>query len=363
MKTHFKHFLWVLAVAGTSIFIGCSDDSGDNEPEVDKTELLSAIEAANDLLETSEEGTAEGQYLMGAKAELQDAIDLAQQVADSETVTQTQVDNAVTALEQAIAVFESKEVVPIEPDALVGHWTFDGIESAEVGATVKDYSGNSNDGTMKAGHEFWGGGIPELAEDRYGNAAGALYFNEGSNVEIPYSTTLNPGNITISLWMKQDVNDPIVNNQYMVAMDRWNCYKFNMQDVPKPFFTVNPQENPGAHINEDSAEPSEGLTQGSWYHIAVTFGEGHMSFYVDGEVTKVWDHEATILNISDNPVNLVFGQDLPSDGYSLNEADPNYLNWGGYFIGAMDEIRIYNKVLSATQINSIYELEKVPEEE
>ena len=58
------------------------------------------------------------------------------------------------------------------------------------------------------------------------------------------------------------------------------------------------------------------------------------------------------------PLNLVFGQDLPSTGYSLSEADPNYLNWGGFYIGTMDEVRMYKSVLTASQVTSIYEVEK-----
>jgi hypothetical protein len=59
------------------------------------------------------------------------------------------------------------------------------------------------------------------------------------------------------------------------------------------------------------------VTQGKWWHIVVTFGGGHMVFYLDGVMVKDWDNTpGTAISQSAAPVNLVFGQDLPSTGYS-----------------------------------------------
>jgi hypothetical protein len=57
-----------------------------------------------------------------------------------------------------------------------------------------------------------------------------------------------------------------------------------------------------------------------------------------------------ILSLASHPVNLVFGQDLPT---SANGPD-----YGGYFHGTLDEIRIYKSVLTQAQVTSIYNLEK-----
>lgn len=345
----------MLSIAAVSLFMACSgDDGGDSEPEIDKTSLLAKIEEANDLIANSVEGTAEGQYLLGAKAELQAAVDLAQQVADSEDVTQTQVDNSVTALEQAIADFEGKEVVPIEPDALVGHWTFD----EGTGTTAADFSGNDRTGTLKAGHAHWGAGTPEWVTDRYGNEGKALHFDDGANVEIPYATALNPGELTISLWAKADVVDPIWANNYMVALNRWNGYKFQLQGDGKPFMTAKATVEGADPAIYDRDSGDKILDQDEWYHLAVTFGGGEMVFYINGLEANRWDNTpGTAISIADSPVNLTIGQDLPTGSYTAEEGD-FFVEWGGYFIGTLDEVRIYNKVLSATQISSIHELEK-----
>jgi len=359
MKKRSVNFILLATVLLSSgLFVSCDDD--DDTPPVVKTDLTTTITAANLLLTSTIEGVATGNYLKGSQAPLLAAVDAAQDVVDDATVTQAIVTNANAALTAAIATYNSLIVVPIDPTNLVGQWTFDQLTATTAGTVVKDYSGNGRDGAIKAGHVFWGAGIPALVADRYGIAGKALHFDKGSNVEIPYNTALNPTTMSISLWAKADVNSPIVNNQYMVSMNRWNGYKLQFQDSPKAFFTVKADVagvvDP-AYYDRDNASPL--VTQGEWWHIVVTFGGGHMLFYLNGVMVKDWDNTpGTAVSQSAAPVNLIFGQDLPSTGYSLSDADPNYLNWGGFYIGALDEVRLYKTVLTPAQITSIYTVEK-----
>jgi hypothetical protein len=340
------------------VFASCSSD--DPTVTVDKSTLTSGITAANTLIATTVEGTAAGQYQQGSQAVLQTAIDAAEAVSNDAAATQAQVTNASVSLAAAVTSYQGKIIEAIDPSNLVGQWTFDEVSSLAVNGVVKDYSGNGRDGAIKTGHAYWGGGLPTFVNDRYGNANKALHFDKGSNVEIPYSTGLNTEIMSISLWAKADVNDPIINNQYMVSMNRWNGYKLQFQDSPKAFFTVKADVDGSpdpAYYDRDNASPL--VTQGKWWHIVVTFGNGHMMFYLDGILVKDWDNtQGTAISQSGSPVNLIFGQDLPSTGYSLSDTDPNYLNWGGFYIGALDEVRIYKSVLSASQVTSIFDLEK-----
>ncbi len=360
MKTKIKLLLSFAVILGVGFMAACSDDDGGGK-SADKETLLASIAEAQDLLDNTEEGTSDGQYLMGSQTALSAAVTAAAAVAADKNATQTEVNNANVNLQAAITTYEGKVITPIAPANLMAHWKFD----EGTGTTANDASSNSLDGTFKTGHEFWGAGNPEWTTDRYGDAGRAIYFNEGANVEVPYNIKLNPETMTISLWMKQDVNDPIINNQYMVAMNRWNGWKLNMQADPKVFFTSKVDLDGGgtAIYDRDNADPI--LTQGSWYHVAVTFGGGHMVFYVNGTKVRDWGGAegdaalpGTMFDLSSTPVNLTIGQDLPTNGYSTNDADPNYLNWGGYFVGAMDEIRIYNTVLTEAQINTLYNIEK-----
>jgi hypothetical protein len=83
-----------------------------------------------------------------------------------------------------------------------------------------------------------------------------------------------------------------------------------------------------------------------------------MKFYIDGALVKDWDNvpDAAILDISNDPVNLTIGQDLPTSVYSTDDTSPYYVNWGGYFKGKLDDIYIFNRVLSDDEVKALYDL-------
>ena len=89
-----------------------------------------------------------------------------------------------------------------------------------------------------------------------------------------------------------------------------------------------------------------------------------MNLYINGTLLKSWPDATGDLAPVKSNINLVIGQDLPNSIYDEtnkdNNADGNnfYRPYGGYFIGALDEVRIYNVALSDTQVKSIYNAEK-----
>jgi len=328
--------LLLVMASSTLLFVSCKKDK--EEVKVDKTALQQAITAANSLISTTTEGTAEGQYLPGSKAVFQVVIDAATVVNANPAATQTEVDNTVIALEAATVAYNSNIVEAIAPDALMGHWTFD----EGSGTTLTDFSGNSFDGTLMDGDTTWGGGLPAWTTDRYGNAGGALMFDLGGHVLIPYNSALNPGTMSISLWV--NAAESLENNRFM-GIHSWHGYKFQLQSADKAFFTIATTDG----IYDRDTDPP--LELNTWYHLVVAFGGGHTIFYINGTQTHDWDNTpGTALPIADH--DLVFGKD--SDHHT-SQSSPSY------FHGAMDEVRIYNTVLTAAQVLTIYELEKVPE--
>ena len=347
-KYKFLQLLMIALISGSLVtFYACSDDDDDDVVVVDKTELAAKIQEAEDLIENTSEGSAEGQYQVGSQAILQEVIDLAKAVYQDPEATQTQVDNAVVNLTQAIEDYLAKEVVPIAPDALVGHWTFD----EGSGTVATDFSGNNFHGELRDGSDAWGGGMPAWTADRYGNEGGALFFNEGAHVYIPNNPALSPPNISISAWIK--AAETLENNRF-IGIHSWNTYKWQLQAVNKSFFTIHTTEG----IYDRDSEPE--LELDTWYHLTVTFGDGNMIFYVNGDVSQEWDNTpGTAIPNSENA--LVIGRD--TDVYA--EDDSNYdedliipLPWGGYFHGKIDEVRIYNTILTGTQVQAIYNQEK-----
>ena len=353
MKTFFPKQILMLAFAMFVGFVITACDDDDEAPAVDKTELQEAIDAAIDRLATTEEGINDGQFTAEDRAALQSAIDAAEAVIDDASVTQEQVDNAGVALNNAVDAYNESEIAPVAEADLVAHWSFD----EGTGTVASDNSANGFDGEFKTGHIDWGAGFPEWAEDRNGEDGKALHFNEGANIEIPYNTNLNPQQMTIALWINAD---EINENNRFIGLNSWIAYKFQLQTSNVPFYTVSTE--PNVYLNFDA---KVALPINEWHHIAVTFGDGKMTFYIDGVMPEgaMYETPGEAVSISDMPYNLVIGQDFPTDQYAADDSNFEVdhkipLAWGGYFRGFLDEIRIYKAPLTAAQIETIYNREK-----
>ncbi len=352
------HLKTVLMILGLFVFAGlmitsCDDDSDDNSDaqQVDKTVLQDSIDVAVELLANTEQGINDGQFSSDARTALQSAITAAQAVVSSTTVTQAQVNNAIVALTTAIDTYRDAEIAPVGEADLVGHWSFD----EGTGTIASDASANGFDGTFKTGPADWGAGYPTWALDRNGDAGKAIHVDNGGNIEVPYNTNLNPKQLTIALWVNAD---EINAGNRFIGLQSWIGYKFQLQEANRPFATVHAADG----TYDRDAEVNLPIQE--WHHVAFTFGGGNMIFYIDGVAVKTWDNTpGDAVSISGTPYNLVFGQDFPTDQYAATttnfETDQKIpLEWGGYFRGLLDEIRIYKTVLTATQIESIYNREK-----
>ena len=103
-------------VAGTgvsninNVIVRGTPAEGGSTPEIDKTALTTAIDAAQDILDAAEVGSEPGQYPQAAYDAFDDAIAAAEAVRDDADATQDETDDAVTALNAAVAVFEAAAV-------------------------------------------------------------------------------------------------------------------------------------------------------------------------------------------------------------------------------------------------------------
>lgn len=330
------------------VFESCKKDDEPAAVVVDKTRLKARLDSANATYTAAQEGVRVGQYEAGSRATYKTAIDAATTVNANTSASQSDVNNAYVNLGQAGITFASKQVQEIAPQNLVLYLKMDG--------NANDASGKGNNGAAKAGSALWGAGTPVPAPDRYGTAGQAYLFEKGANIEVPYNPTLNPGKeVTIGLWVRPS---KIFENNYMVALNRWNGYKFQLQSVNKPFFTIRTTTNT---YDKDNESPT--LDVNKWYHVAVTYKSGEMVFYVDGTPVKTWTDVQGDPAAVRTQVGLTIGQDLPTSAYSIVKEpgagqDNLFGEYGGYFNGAMDEVRIYNVALSNSQLKSIYNAEK-----
>ncbi|NCD67805.1 LamG domain-containing protein, partial [Mucilaginibacter agri] len=60
-----------------------------------------------------------------------------------------------------------------------------------------------------------------------------------------------------------------------------------------------------------------------------------------------------------SPPNLAIGNEMPKTAYNFTDPDsPSAFYGANFFIGAIDDIRLYNKVLSDAEVNSLYTMEQ-----
>jgi hypothetical protein len=331
------------------IFSGCKGDDPPPCPTVDKTAINAAIADAQATHDAAVEGTLPGEYLAGSKATLQTAVNNATTVSNTDCVTQAQLDAAVVALNAAVATFENQKITDVAPGALVAHWLFNGDGT--------DASGNGHDGTASAGHANFGGGMPELATDRHGNANYCYKFVDGGNFVVANGPAFIPADITISVWMNLYETWA---HSYFFSNDIWNTYKFQVQDANKPFFTAHFNKADGTGEGWIDHDSDAGvLDLNKWYHVVVTYTGGIMTFYIDGAVVKMWDDFPAGTLIAPNPaVNICIGQALPTDNYSAVAGDPyEWQEWLGHFKGYLDDMRFYNVRLTDAQVKALYDYE------
>ncbi len=314
-------------------------------PEVDYTEIDQAIANAQQIHDDAVEGTEPGDYLSGSKGALQQAIDQAQFVRSKDCVSQPELNSAVASLNSALEVFESKKIIDLTGN-LVAHWLFNGNGA--------DASGNGHDGTASVGHTNWGGGMPELAEDRHGNADYCYKFVDGGNFVVTSNPAFQPSELTISVWM--NLYETWAHN-FFISNDIWHSWKFQVQDANKPFFTAHFMKSDQTEGWVDKDSNTGVLDLDKWYHIVLTYTGGQMTFYIDGVKVQFWDDfDPGTLIEPHAGVDLCIGQALPTAAYDL--PDHQWEEWLGYFKGYMDDMRFYNVMLTDAQVKALYDYEK-----
>lgn len=311
-----------------------------------KTTLKTAIDSLTIVFNTTKDGTKPGQYVVGARAALDTAILLATQVNASNAFTQQEVNNALSNLMKAAALFNTKLLQEVSVANLVAFWKFNG--------NAIDSSGNGHNGTLTTGYigssattAVDGATMPVLVADRFGRANMAYDFNNGATIEVPYSAALNPQNFTISLWIKRHTTN---SGNYMISLNRWNGFKFQLQSNNFLFLTFQDANN-GYHDVDDNPGV---IPQDVWTQGVVSYTNGTMKFYINGVLVKTASVNGVPITVSP-AVNLSIGNELPKSYYNLIDSNnPNYFWGASFFVGSLDDIRFYNTVLTDAEVLSIY---------
>ncbi|MFZ2146051.1 MAG: LamG domain-containing protein, partial [Sedimentisphaerales bacterium] len=211
---------------------------------------------------------------------------------------------------------------------LVAHWEFDD----GAGTIARDSSGNGHDGTLQGDPQWVAGMI----------GSGALSF-DGSDglVDVGHDESLSiTDELTITVWLK--VGD--LSTYYFLvckqpsgtAGDNYpGNYEFRTE-INTGALQFGHQQAEGEQYIFYTSETS--ITAEQWYHVAVSVTKGELvEFYIDGVSAGSAEQLTNFGVLNDEPVRIGGRK----DGYS-------------FFNGILDDIRLYDRALSAVQIQKLY---------
>lgn len=214
---------------------------------------------------------------------------------------------------------------------LVAYYTCDALN----GTTLIDNSGNNNNGTNYG------------ATVTTGISNNALSFNGTSNYASLKNNLLTVAQIrstgsTYSAWIKPNVlglNGRIVGLQGHNGYSDYNSGGLGI--TTSNVVNMICYEDPIAYRTVAS---STTLNTSNWYHIVGTYNstDKYIRLYVNGT------EEGTSLLITNFSV-------LSQDNLSNRIGNKDHTN-SFYFNGLIDEVRIYNRALSAAEVKQLYKL-------
>ena len=218
---------------------------------------------------------------------------------------------------------------PAPTSHLVGHWTFDSTE----GIVIPDSSEYGNDGAVVNS---------EMPLWETGYIGEALRFDGIDDyADIPRSNSLDLGAVgesyTISVWFKNDVKHS-GEHEIVGKGGRSGTLPFGIRidNTGDPSFRISDGLNAATAVSDDS------IVSGTWHHlVGVRDAAAHRIYlYVDGVGIDSVNDPTTqnMQNTSDITLNHYEG----IDGYY-------------YDTFAVDDLRIYNRLLTSDEIEQLYE--------
>ena len=213
-------------------------------------------------------------------------------------------------------LLRAKPALSVAEEGLVAHWSFDEIVGHDVAV---DQSGHGFGARLRG---------TKLVPGRFGQAL----LCDGNSAQTNPDPDLFPGHLTVSCWIRVDQAN---------QSDRWflngiyggttDCgYRLGISGGRLSWGV--PETSWSHHLT--SKEP---VPVGRWVHVAVTADSQAMRIYLDGE--EIAFGPRTV------PVGVPAGRHLTIGNYDFQHK--------AHFIGLLDEIRLYDRVLDAARIKEL----------
>jgi hypothetical protein len=211
-------------------------------------------------------------------------------------------------------------------EGLVGHWTF----NEGAGDTAYDYSGNNNHGTLSNPNWPQGKG---WAMDFDGVSDGVT-INSINDIPNRYAT--------LSVWINPSVLGQSIKQISGFRYPGYSNGPLSIRTNPNDYASSRLIYTDSTYTDLSSSDlvfnqPSE------WYHLVIVRDNLNFKMYVDGFL---------------NNQTAALDKDL----YTSGVFDIGYHNNESFFNGQIDDVRVYDRALSASEITDLYNGKEVSTE-
>ncbi len=217
------------------------------------------------------------------------------------------------------SLYEKGTNLTLEPldygdSSLLGYWTFD----EGTGTVAYDYSGNNATGSWCCGGAAYAVGKVGPYTGQFNGAA--------AHPVIPWGIPINT--FTLSMWIYATswngaYTQPLFSNDVYPTQG----FRFGANNINKLIFWT----------SEDAGSiglvAPTALSTTTWYHVAVTYDGVNAKLYTNGSLSA---STTGTMVVSTSTLSIGF-----VGGYSV---------WNGY----IDDVRIYNRTFSASEVQALY---------
>ncbi len=226
-------------------------------------------------------------------------------------------------------------------NGLVGYWPFCG--------NANDESGNGNDGTVNGA---------TLTEDRFGDANTSFNFDGISNyIELPLLSEINNlSQLSFSMWLRSDFE---FNELYRTAFAHWitsgiGSGAVGLQVAFGGQGTINQGGVSSALIAGIGSWSADNLvTPNTWTQALIVFDgtqsnpTQRLQLYLNGQFSGYYGDSSIPESIGNTAEKTVIGASVGPVGVN---------NTYNYFNGSLDDIGIWNRALTADEVQQLYTL-------
>jgi len=198
---------------------------------------------------------------------------------------------------------------------------------------VVDKSGHGNDG-LPVNVEF--------VKDGHKGGAAKFGLND-SYITVTNNNEINPPHLTMSAWIKTSYSDRVWRRIFDKGTSKGYVLSMCGDDNGKSFRGQVDVE-PGKACAISGVQ----VTDGRWHHVVGTFDGKDAKIYVDGHLVGKPAH--WVAEVPPTPYDLTIGANRSNPNGALGEV-------GASFNGVMDDVMMFNRALSAEQIQMLFKLQ------